>query len=80
MNLKSLLRACLFAAACAILAPRAPAQQPCKPPAPPPPAAGQNIFSPQQEMDLGDAIAEHLQRNFRVVDDAELNAYLRRVG
>jgi WD40 repeat protein len=80
MRLKQQVAACLFVAACAIVAPRARAQQPCEPPPPPPPAVGQNIFTPQQEMDLGDAVAEHLQKNFRVIDDPELLAYLRRVG
>ena len=50
----------------------------------PPPAttatAAQNIFTPRQEMDLGDAIAEHLQRNYRVVEEEEITTYLRRVG
>jgi WD40 repeat protein len=80
MSIKNLLGACLFVAACAIVAPKARAQQPCQPPQPPPAVAGQNIFTPQQEMDLGDAIAEQLQKDFRVIDDSELNAYLRRVG
>lgn len=52
----------------------------CQPPIPPAPPAGQNIFTPQQEMDLGDAIAEQLQRNYRVIDDDALNADLRRIG
>jgi len=53
---------------------------PC--PAPPPlqAPAGQNIFSPQQGMDLGDAIAEQFERQFHVVEDARLNAYLQAVG
>jgi len=54
--------------------------QPC--PAPPPlqALAERNIFSPQQEMDLGDAIAEQFQRDYRVVEDDQLNAYLQSVG
>lgn len=79
MRPKNFFRAVVFVAACAIVAPHALAQQPCEPPKPPP-VAGQNIFTPQQEMDLGDAVAEHLQRNFRVIDDPDLLAYLRRVG
>jgi len=42
--------------------------------------AERNIFSPQQEMDLGDAIAEQSQREFHVVEDDRLNAYLQGVG
>lgn len=54
----------------------------CQPPAlsAPSSAAAQNIFTPAQEADLGDAVAEHVGRSFRVVEDAELNAHLRRVG
>ena len=54
--------------------------QPC--PAPPPLQAPteRNIFSPQQEMDLGDAIAEQFQREYHVVEDPQLNAYLQGVG
>jgi WD40 repeat protein len=80
MNVKNFVGACLLVATCAIVAPDARAQQPCQPPQPPPAAAGQNIFTPQQEMDLGDAIAEQLQKDFRVIDDPALLAYLRRVG
>ena len=69
-------------AACGSLAPVLRAQpQMCQPPPLPPAAApGQNIFTPQQEMDLGDAVAEHLQRNFRVIDDPEVADHLRRLG
>jgi len=62
-------------------APPAAAQQSC----PPPPFSGsakeleKNIFSEQQESDLGDAIAEHMQRSFRVIDD-DIAATLRRAG
>jgi hypothetical protein len=55
-------------------------QQPCQPPAL---AAGPrepNIFSDAQQMDLGDAIAEHLQRNFRIIEDDEVTAGLDRIG
>jgi WD40 repeat protein len=56
------------------------AQQKCQLPALPSPTAGQNIFSESQEEDLGDAVAEHVQRDYRVIDDAEVTAYLRRIG
>lgn len=55
------------------------AQQPCSPPTPPVNKAP-NIFNVQQEMDLGDAIAEHAQKDYRVIDDDEVNGYLRRIG
>src|SRR5262249_2127792 len=55
------------------------AQQPCRPPAPQA-SREPNIFTEEQEVDLGDAIAEQLQRNFRVIDDEEITGHLRRIG
>lgn len=51
-------------------------------PAPPPLRAdpGFNLFSPQQEMDLGDAIAEQVQRELGVVQDEALTAHLQQIG
>jgi WD40 repeat protein len=55
------------------------AQTPC--PAPPlNPARPGNIFSEEQEMYLGDAVAEHVQREFHVMDDETLNGNLQRIG
>ena len=70
----------LVALACALAPHVASAQQTCQPPLPPAPAPGQNIFTPQQEMDLGDAIAEQVQHSYRVLDDNALAAELRRIG
>jgi len=60
-------------------APRLAAQQECLPP-----GLGQasspNIFTERQEMDLGDAVAEHLQRDYRVIDDEEVTGRLRQIG
>jgi WD40 repeat protein len=55
------------------------AQQPCRPPAPQL-SREPNIFTEEQEGDLGDAIAEQIQRNFRVIDDDEVTGHLRRIG
>jgi hypothetical protein len=55
------------------------AQLACPPP-PVPTNRGANIFDAQQEMLLGEVEAEHLQREFRVIDDPEVTAYLQRVG
>ncbi len=58
---------------------RAGAQQTCRPPMPP--ASTQpNIFSETQENDFGDAVAEQLERDLRIIDDAALNGDLRRIG
>lgn len=56
------------------------AQQNCQPPALPVPITGENIFNEQQEMDLGDAVAEHLQRNYQIIVDEEVTKYLRGIG
>jgi hypothetical protein len=67
----------LIAPACACVT--AEAQQPCRPPAPQL-SREPNIFTEEQEVDLGDAVAEQIQRNFRVFDDDEIAGYLRRIG
>jgi WD40 repeat protein len=56
------------------------AQQSCQPPALPLPTAGENIFSHEQEMDLGDAVAEHAQRDLRIISDEAVTKYLQRIG
>lgn len=56
------------------------AQQSCQPPALPLPTAGENIFSHDQENDLGDAVAEHVQRNYEIIADEEVTRYLQRIG
>jgi WD40 repeat protein len=59
--------------------PSAQAQQKC--PAPPGLMASPlpNIFTPQQEVDLGDVEGEQIERKGRVIHDDELTAYLNRV-
>ncbi len=52
----------------------------CEPPATSRVSRGPNIFSEQQEKDLSDAIVEHLEREFKVIDDDELAAYLDSIG
>lgn len=39
-----------------------------------------NMFTSRQEQDLGDAIAEQVQRDYLVIDDDDVTGYLRRVG
>lgn len=56
------------------------AQQQC--PAPPilTPSPAANMFSPQQELDLGDVEAEWLEKNFRVIHDDQLSARLNHIA
>jgi predicted Zn-dependent protease len=43
-------------------------------------AQGRNIFTDQQEMYLGDAVYEHLRRDFRVIDDPVVTKYLQGIA
>jgi len=52
------------------------AQQACSPPTSLPAAEGANLFPGQKEIDLGEVMAEQVQREFRVIDDDALNSYL----
>jgi Peptidase family M48 len=65
--------------ALALLAISARAQQPCRLPPVPPAHAEENLFTPQQEVDLGDAVAAQVERTFRVVQDPQLTAHVRQV-
>lgn len=56
------------------------AQDSCRVPAVLSGELGPNIFSPQREIDLGDAIAEQMLRGLRVTDDAQLTSYLDKIG
>lgn len=79
MSLKNTLQACALLLLACSLSPLN-AQQRCQPPVSPATSSEPNIFTAEQEMHLGDAVAEHLQKDFHVIDDDEVNAYLRRVG
>jgi len=63
-----------------VLAAPAPAQQSC--PAPPalPQASGSNIFPGQKENDLGEAIAELIRHQFRIIDDDSVNGYVNKMA
>ena len=74
-----LITVCLAVGLAAAPRERVAAQEPCRPPMPPPSAAP-NIFSEAQENDLGDAIAEQLDRDLRVIDEPEITGELRRIG
>ena len=60
----------------ALFASAARAQQKCPPPPALSAATGANIFSPQQELNLGDVEAEWLEKNYRVIHDDDLVARL----
>ena len=64
----------------AVLAIPSPSQQGCPAVRIATPPAGTDIFDDRQEMDLGDAIAEHIQREFLVIDDDDYTGYVQRIG
>jgi WD40 repeat protein len=55
-------------------------QNDCLPPVALPTATEPNIFSPEQEVYLGEAGAEQIQKNYHIIEDAELTGYLTRIG
>ncbi|HSE16139.1 MAG TPA: M48 family metalloprotease [Pyrinomonadaceae bacterium] len=55
-------------------------QQPCTQPLTLPAATEPNVFSDEQEVFLGDAVAEHIQKNYRVIEDPEITDYLTKIG
>ena len=55
-------------------------QQPCTQPLTLPTATEPNIFTEEQEVFLGDAVAEHIQHNYKVIEDPEVTAYLTTIG
>jgi len=52
----------------------------CLPPVALPTATEPNIFSQEQEVYLGEAGAEQIQKNYHVIEDARLTGYLTRIG
>jgi predicted Zn-dependent protease len=42
--------------------------------------AGHNIFAEPQEVDLRDALAEHVRQNMPILDDPEAIAYIQKIG
>jgi hypothetical protein len=64
----------------AFVCPTVRAQQTCPNPPALTPTTARNIFTPQQEVDLGDVEAEMFERNVHVIHDDELSAYANRVA
>jgi WD40 repeat protein len=55
-------------------------QQPCTQPLTLPAATEPNIFSDEQEIYLGDALADRTQRQYHVIEDPEVTEYLTKIG
>jgi hypothetical protein len=55
-------------------------EQPCTKPLTLPTTTEPNIFTEEQEIYLGEAVAEHIQHNHAVIEDPEVTAYLTTIG
>src|SRR5580704_1263515 len=56
------------------------AQSGCPPLQTPAPEPAKLLFSPQQEMELGEIIRQQIESEFLVIDEDGVTAYLKRVG
>lgn len=65
---------------CCIAYPLAAQGQKCAPPVPLPTSTQPNFFTDEKEVYLGEAIAEHIQKNYRVIDDESVTKYLGQIG
>ncbi len=66
---------------CSILVYSSAAQQKtCAPPVTLPTATEPNIFTDEKEVFLGDAIAEHIQKYYRIIEDQTVTQYLTQIG
>ena len=54
--------------------------QECLPPVQLPSSTETNYFVDEKEVYLGDAIAEHIQKNYRVIEDPAVTEYLTQIG
>jgi peptidase M48-like protein len=55
-------------------------QQTCLPAIPIPANSQPNLFTGEKEVFLGDAVAEHLQKYYRVIEDPDVTGYLTKIG
>jgi len=55
-------------------------EQKCAPPVALPTSTESNFFTDEKEVYLGDAIAEHIQKYYRVIEDESVTKYLSQIG
>jgi WD40 repeat protein len=66
---------------CSILVyPLAAQPQKCAPPVALPASTEPNFFTDEKETYLGDAVAEHIQKSYRVIEDQGVTRYLSQIG
>src|SRR5688500_8954060 len=79
MKTRILIQICALAM-CLCFTTRPIAGQTCHLPKLPSQQSAQNRCDERQQMDLGDAVAEHLQNSHQVIEDEKLTSYIRRIG
>lgn len=81
MKYQIVFAALLLTLLCSVCALPTQAQQnDCLPPVALPAVTEPNIFTPEQEIFLGEAGAESIQKNYRIFEDPELTKYLTSIG
>ena len=75
---RRLISCCLTLVVCALPSSKVLSQSKCQPPAPPPNPA--NLFTEEQEMALGDVVAEQMESGSRIIDDDAVVGNLVRIG
>jgi len=73
--------ACLMAFVVAVFVPQARSQETCSAPIPSiaVPSKAVDIFTPQQEVELGDIEAQEIERNLHVIDDPKLTNHIDKI-
>ncbi len=79
-NQEGKLRCTLLSAIFFLLAPVLGAQTTCPPLLAPAPDPAKLLFTPQQEMELGEIVRQQQESDFLVIEDDQVTAYLKRVG
>jgi WD40 repeat protein len=74
------LRCSLLLAIFFLLAPGADAQSTCPPLLAPAPDPAKLLFTPRQEMELGEIVRQQQESDFLVIEDEQVTAYLKHVG
>lgn len=69
-----------FLLCCLFASPLSAQQSNCLPQVALPAPTEPNIFSQEQEVFLGEAVAEQIQKDYRIIEDVELTGYLTRIG
>lgn len=74
------MRCTLYCTILLLLASGAHAQSFCPPLLAPPSEPAKLLFTPRQEMELGEIVRQQQESNFLVIEDEQVTSYLKRIG